>query len=86
MTWVNIIVEGMSREQKIKAAYKFVKKYSLRVLKTPEYFVDSFGDDVYCFAFDDSPNSDRILAYGSEPPAYYEKIVSCGICNNLGEM
>lgn len=37
MTWVNIIVNGMSKEQKIKAAYKFVKKYNLRVYKTPVF-------------------------------------------------
>lgn len=86
MTWVNIIVDGMSREQKIKAAKKFVERYNLRVYKIPEYFVDSFGDDVYCFAFDNSPSSDRTLAYGSSPPAPDEIIVSSGVCNNLGRM
>lgn len=86
MTWVNIIVDGMSREQKIKAAKKFVERYNLRVYRTPEYLVDSFGDDVYGFAFDDSPCSDRALTYCICSPESDEIIVSCGVCNNLGRM
>lgn len=85
MTWVNIIVDGMSREQKIKAGNMFVKKYNLKTIKTPEYLLDKYGEDVYCFAFDNSPSSDKNLVYGIAPPAYDEIIVSIGV-NNLGRM